>query len=303
MPLIRNIHNRRSTRQRHINPHRILATTILLPALALADDEPTSSKNQVSTSFVDQVTGLTMERFFGTRTSFAFALSLPDSAPANGTAGSFIGQLEFPLQNGQGWGAAGLTGDMEGNFILAAWPDGKGGVMASFRQAIDEDNPAEVKGNFKVRPLPDGVSVNETSLLYTFLCENCLDSTLGLGPEAAAGNAVMGWALSFNPPRGDPSNPGAFLGFHEQGFGPFTARLAQAKSTGFDAVAAKALAPVGDSGRAVATVPNAFQDGGSDEDSDDEGAGTGTGTGRGGNRGGNVADDDSGDESGDEDDD
>ncbi|KAF5979046.1 cellobiose dehydrogenase [Fusarium bulbicola] len=291
MPLLRNVHNRRTTRQRHISPHRILATSLLLPALAIADDEPTSSADQVSEPFVDQVTGLTMERFFGARTSFAFALALPDAASANGTAGSFIGQLQFPLANGEGWGATGLTGDMEGNFILAAWPDGKGGVMASFRQAIDEDNPAEVKGNFKVRPIPDGVSVNETSLLYTFLCENC--------PEAAVGNAVMGWALSERPPRGDPSNPGAFLGFHERGFGPFTARLAQAKTTGFDAVAAKALDPVRDSGSAVATVPNAFLDGGSDdEDSGDEGAGTGAGVGC-----GNGGDDDSGDESGDEDDD
>ncbi|QPC76824.1 hypothetical protein HYE68_007576 [Fusarium pseudograminearum] len=271
MPLLRNIQNRRPARK-HINPHRILFTSLLLPALALADDEPTSSTSQITEPFVDQVTGLTMERFFGSKTSFTFAFALPDaSTAANTTAGSFIGQLQFPLANGEGWGAAGLTGDMEGNFILAAWPDGKGGVMSSFRQAIDEDNPAVVKGDFKVRPIPDGTSVNATSLLYTFLCENCLDSTLGLGPEAASGNAVMGWALSERPPRGDASDPAAFLGFHEKGFGPFTARLAQAKSTGFDAVAAKALDPVGISPKAVATVPNAFQDGGSgDEDSGDE---------------------------------
>ncbi|CEI66237.1 hypothetical protein FVEN_g4368 [Fusarium venenatum] len=291
MPLLRNIQNRRPVRK-HINPHRILFTSLLLPALALADDEPTSSTRQVTEPFVDQVTGLTMERFFGAKTSFTFAFALPDANPAaNATeAGSFIGRLEFPLVNGEGWGAAGLTGDMEGNFILAAWPDGKGGVMSSFRQAIDEDNPAVVKGNFNVRPLPDGVSVNETSLLYTFLCENCLDSTLGLGPEAASGNAVMGWALSERPPRGDASDPAAFLGFHEKGFGPFTARLAQAKVVGFDAVAAKALDPVGISPKAVATVPNAFQDGGSDdEDSGDEG----------GDIDGN--DSDSGDESDDDD--
>jgi hypothetical protein len=269
MPLLRNTQSRRSTKK-HVNPHRILFTSLLLPALAFADDEPTSSTNQVSEPFVDQVTGLTMERFVGSRTSFAFAFALPDSQPAaNTTAGSFIGQMQFPLVNGEGWGSAGLTGDMEGNFILAVWPDGKGGVMASFRQAIDEDNPAEVSGNFKVRPLPDGVSVNETSLLYTFLCENCLDTTLGLGPQAA-GNAVMGWAMSEKPPRGDPSNPGAILGFHEKGFGPFTARLAQAKTAGFDAVAAKALDPVGDSGRAVPTIPNAFKDGGDSDDSGDE---------------------------------
>ncbi|CEF74629.1 hypothetical protein FGSG_02351 [Fusarium graminearum PH-1] len=271
MPFLRNIQNRRPA-QKHINPHRILFTSLLLPALALADDEPTSSTSQITEPFVDQVTGLTMERFFGSKTSFTFAFALPDAnTAANTTAGSFIGQLQFPLANGEGWGAAGLTGDMEGNFILTAWPDGKGGVMSSFRQAIDEDNPAVVKGDFKVRPIPDGTSVNATSLLYTFLCENCLDSTLGLGPEAASGNAVMGWALSERPPRGDASDPGAFLGFHEKGFGPFTARLAQAKSTGFDAVAAKALDPVGISPKAVATVPNAFEDGGSgDEDSGDE---------------------------------
>ncbi|WXC56774.1 hypothetical protein SNK03_002704 [Fusarium graminearum] len=271
MPFLRNIQNRRPA-QKHINPHRILFTSLLLPALALADDEPTSSTSQITEPFVDQVTGLTMERFFGSKTSFTFAFALPDAnTAANTTTGSFIGQLQFPLANGEGWGAAGLTGDMEGNFILAAWPDGKGGVMSSFRQAIDEDNPAVVKGDFKVRPIPDGTSVNATSLLYTFLCENCLDSTLGLGPEAASGNAVMGWALSERPPRGDASDPGAFLGFHEKGFGPFTARLAQAKSTGFDAVAAKALDPVGISPKAVATVPNAFEDGGSgDEDSGDE---------------------------------
>ncbi|KAM0302221.1 hypothetical protein ACHAPM_004212 [Fusarium culmorum] len=271
MPFLRNIQNRRPARK-HVNPHRILFTSLLLPALALADDEPTSSTSQITEPFVDQVTGLTMERFFGSKTSFTFAFALPDAnTAANTTAGSFIGRLQFPLANGEGWGAAGLTGDMEGNFILAAWPDGKGGVMSSFRQAIDEDNPAVVKGDFKVRPIPDGTSVNATSLLYTFLCENCLDSTLGLGPEAASGNAVMGWALSERPPRGDASDPGAFLGFHEKGFGPFTARLAQAKSTGFDAVAAKALDPVGISPKAVATVPNAFEDGGSgDEDGGDE---------------------------------
>ncbi|KAF4980958.1 hypothetical protein FDECE_17776 [Fusarium decemcellulare] len=291
VPFLRNIRNRRVVRQRYINPRRICVTSLLLPALAFAqdDDEPTSSTNQVSEPFVDPVTGLNMERFFGARTSFGFAFALPDSQPAAAAAaGSFIGQLSFPLVNGEGWGSCGLTGDMEGNFILAVWPDGNGGVMASFRQATDEDNPPEVSGDFKVRPLPDGVSVNATSLLYTFLCENCLDSTLGLGPEAAAGNAVMGWALSEQPPRGDPSNPGAFLGFHERGFGPFTARLAQAKTAGFDAVAATALDPVGDSGNAVAAVAGAFQEGSGDEDSGDEADG---GVDDGGNDSGDDDDD------------
>ncbi|KAH7014119.1 uncharacterized protein B0I36DRAFT_377991 [Microdochium trichocladiopsis] len=260
-------------------------TALLLPGLALANDA-TSSPTQLSTPFTDQTTGLAMERFFGARTSFSFAFALPPTPPAAGTAGSFIGQMTFPLSQGQGWGALGLIGDMEGNFILAAWPDGKGGVMASFRQAIDEDNPAEVTGAFSVKPIPGadgtGVSVNQTSLAYTFLCDKCLDSTLGLGPEAiAAGSAVMGWALSERPPIGDPSDPGARLGFHERGFGPFTARLAQAMTAGFDAVAATVArtAPVPASRAAVAAVPGAAAgnggDSGDEEDSGNEGGGDG----------------------------
>jgi len=149
--------------------------------------------------------------------------------------------------------------------------------MASFRQATDEDNPPEVTGAFSVKPIPgadgSGVRVNQTSLTYTFLCEKCLDSTLGLGPEAiASGQAVMGWALSARAPQGDATNPGARLGFHERGFGPFTARLRESMTTQFDAVAASVAgtAAVPASRAAVAAVPGAFQDGGDDDDDDDD---------------------------------
>lgn len=81
-------------------------------SFAQDDDEPTSSAAQTSTPFVDQTTGLKMERFFGARTSFGFGLALPVAAPVTTQATSFIGQLSFPLVDGQGWGAMGLTGDM-----------------------------------------------------------------------------------------------------------------------------------------------------------------------------------------------
>ncbi|KAH7121567.1 hypothetical protein EDB81DRAFT_666276 [Dactylonectria macrodidyma] len=271
MPLCTDTHRWRTGRGRYINPACIIITAISLPAIILAqdDDDPTSSTSQFSEPFVEPVTGLPMERFFGARTSFGFAFALPETQTA--AAGSFIGQLSFPLVNGEGWGSLGLTGDMEGNFILAVWPDGNGGVMDSFRQATDEDNPPEVTGDFTVRPLADGVSVNATYLTYTFLCENCLDSTLGLGPEATSGDAVMGWALSERPPEGDPADPGARLGFHERGFGPFTARLGEAATAEFDGIAATALDPVPPSSKAVAAVAGAFEEGSGDEDSGDEG--------------------------------
>jgi hypothetical protein len=261
MPFSTQPQSRRPHRRRALSSPLNLLAASAIPLLLLSkthaqdDDEPTSSAAQVSTPFNDPITGLTMTRFFGARTSFGLAMALPQSST---TSSSFIGQMTFPLVNGVGWGAMGLTGDMEGNFILAAWPDGNGGVMASFRQAIDEDNPAEVQGRFQVRPLPGGTSVSNNALTYTFLCEECLNSTLGLGPEATTGDAVMGWALSERAPRGNAADPGAGLGFHERGFGPFTARLSEAQSSGFEAVAATAGAPVANSGRAISPILNIF---------------------------------------------
>ncbi|TDZ16980.1 hypothetical protein Cob_v010134 [Colletotrichum orbiculare MAFF 240422] len=75
----------------------------------------------------------------------------------------------------------------------------------------------------------------------------------------------MGWALSEKAVQ-NPTNPGARLGFHERGFGPFTARLGSAKSARFAAVAGAAGQPVASSNRAVAVTPNAFKDGGDDDD-------------------------------------
>jgi hypothetical protein len=130
-------------RRRPINPLRILAAGAV-PFLYLSslhsththaqdDDDPTSSAAQFTEPFADPLTNLPMERFFGARTQFGFAMALP---LASTTSTSFIGQLSFPLVNGIGWGAMGLTGDMDGNFILAVWPDGAGGVMSSFRQGM-----------------------------------------------------------------------------------------------------------------------------------------------------------------------
>ncbi|KAL8298925.1 hypothetical protein RB597_007514 [Gaeumannomyces tritici] len=252
----------------HLLALQIVATALLLPffsQLTQAEDA-TSSAAQKSAPFVDQATGLTMERFFGARTSFGYAMALPE----NKTSASFIGQFQFPLASGNGYGAMGFIGDMDDNFILAVWPDGGGGVQASFRQATDEDNPPEVTGRFKVRPIARGVAVNATSLLYTFLCEDCLDPALGLGPEQASADAVMGWALSARQVS-DAANPGARLGFHERGFGPFTARLGNARvaQAQFDAVAALAGEAVAASARATPVVLGAGQGKGKDGKGDD----------------------------------
>lgn len=262
--------------------------------VAQDDDEPTSSAAQISTAFTEAATGLTMERFFGARTTFGFAMTMPET-PVD----SFIGQMSFPLVNGAGWGAIGLTGDMENNFFLATWADGAGGVMASFRQGTNEDDPPEVVGNFAVRPIAEATAVNDSFLTFTFLCEGCMDSALGLGAEATGADGVMGWALS-EQAVANPGSPDGQLGFHERGFGPFTMRLAQARSTSFEAVAAQAGTPIQASGNASPVALNvAGGEGGDDDDDGEESEGGGRGSAAGG---GNAAAGSSDDQEDDDDD-
>lgn len=211
-----------------------------------------------------------MERFFGARTTFGFAMTMPET-PVD----SFIGQMTFPLVNDAGWGAVGLTGDMENNFFLAAWSDGAGGVMASFRQGTNEDDPPEVVGNFAVRPIAEATAVNDSFLTFTFLCEGCMDSALGLGAEATGADGVMGWALSEQAVGGQAS-PDGQLDFHERGFGPFTMRLAQARSASFDGVAAQAGTPLqalGNASPVALNVAGGESEEGEDDDDDNEGGG------------------------------
>ncbi|KAK5656376.1 hypothetical protein OQA88_4757 [Cercophora sp. LCS_1] len=232
----------------------------LLLGLGLALSTPAAAQ---TSAFTDQATGIQFQRFFGARTNFGFGVALPTN-PSN----SFIGQLSFPLNNGNGYGGFSLTGDMEGPLLMACWSDGAGNVVASLRQAFNEDdNPPEVTGNFAVRPIATGTSVNNTFLTFTFLCEGCLDDSLGLGASRTAGQAEMGWALASSPVRNAASSNG-ILGFHNSGFGDFRANLAAARNAEFDTWAALAGAPLQPSAGAQAFDPNA---GSGDEDSGDDG--------------------------------
>ncbi|KAI0016330.1 hypothetical protein F4780DRAFT_783299 [Xylariomycetidae sp. FL0641] len=124
-----------------------------------------------------------------------------------------------------------------------------GGLVSSFRQAFNEDdNPPEVLGAF-------AASANDTALTYTFLCERCLNATLGLGAAQTKSTVEMGWGAGQRP-RAQPRSVAA----------------------GFEDVAALAGEPLAPSADAQAIAPAAGSD---DEDSDDEGAGGAAGAGAG----------------------
>ncbi|KAM7216585.1 CBD9-like protein [Rhypophila decipiens] len=241
-----------------------------------------SAQRSTTTPFTDQATGIDFQRFFGARTNFGFGIALPATPPAAGAAESFIGQLTSPLANGAGWGGFSLTGDMEGPLLMAAWPDGQGNIVSSFRQAFNEDdNPPEVTGPFALKRIPEATSVNNTFLTYTFLCEGCLAPNLGFG-GAGVQATEMGWALASRAVR-NPGSSNGVLGFHNSGFGGFSANIAAARNVRFNEWAALA------EGQAVPASAGARA-------FDETNAAEGNGDDSGG-RGGFDSDDDSGDDS------
>ncbi|ORY06885.1 hypothetical protein BCR34DRAFT_446515, partial [Clohesyomyces aquaticus] len=175
--------------------------------------------------FIDPLTGIIFQRFFGARTQFAFSIALPENPSTD-----FIGQLSAPMPGGAGWAGISLQGDMEGPLLLTAWPNGNG-VVNSFRVAKNEDNsPPTVTGAFSVVDIPAGTVVNDTHMTWTFLCKSCIgDAKTGFTAQDAAGSVEMGWALASRKVS-NPADPAAILPFHNSGFDDFTALLSQARS-------------------------------------------------------------------------
>lgn len=245
---------------------------VLMVIRQVAGDDDGDDKTKITTNFTEPTTGLPMQRFFGAKSGFGFAIAVPDT-PSTANATSFIGHMTFPLASGAGWGGWSVTGDMEGPLLMAAWlgPD-SASVVSSFRQADNEDdNPPEVTGPFAVRPIAEATSANASFLTYTFLCEGCLSSGFGLGPSQVGGTVEMGWALG-SKAVGNPASSAAVLNFHDVGFGGFQAQLGLAglPQAEFDRVAALAGPPAQAAAGAVPFAGGNGADGGDSDDSDDE---------------------------------
>ncbi|KAL2059830.1 hypothetical protein VTL71DRAFT_9985 [Oculimacula yallundae] len=235
------------------------------------------ARAQTTIAFVDPITNISFQRFFGAKSQFAFGIALPENPTTD-----FIGQMSYPTPNNQGWGGISLADDMVGPLLLAAWPDGQT-VRSSFRVAKTEDeSPPVAVGTFNIVPIPQGTNVNGTHMTFTFLCQNCIDSKLGFAASStSAGAFEMGWALA-SKAVSTPTSNATELSFHNSGFDSFDAQLSLARSASFGDWAA--LAGVVSNGSTV-PVPVAAP-------------GTGTGF-----NGGDDKDDDKDEDKDDEDDD
>jgi hypothetical protein len=167
---------------------------------------------QTTEPFTDPLTGIVFQRFFGARTSFGFGIALPENPTTD-----FIGQLDVPMPNGEGWAGISLQEDMVDPLLLVAWPNGNE-VVTSFRIARNEDDsPPEVTGDFSIVQIPEGTVVTADKMVFTFLCQNCLDDgQLSFSPQNTQGKFGMGWALA-DRAVSDPADSAAELPFHNVG--------------------------------------------------------------------------------------
>ncbi|KAF8867419.1 CBD9-like protein [Acephala macrosclerotiorum] len=181
----------------------------------------------------------------------------------------FIGQTSYPCPSNTCWGGVSLADDMVRRLLLAAWPNGNF-VQSSSRLAKTDASPPVATGNFSVVPIPQGTSVNGTHMLFTFICQNCIDSKLGFA-ASDTNSAVfeMGWALA-DTAVSAPADPAAELTFHNKGFDSFDAQLSLARSASFGEWAALAGVHSNGSTTPVPVAPGAGSSFGDDDDYDDK---------------------------------
>ncbi|KAH8669515.1 hypothetical protein BGZ60DRAFT_515155 [Tricladium varicosporioides] len=268
-------------------PFLYLLSQLLSPVQADDDDDDDEGgddddgPNPGTATFVDPLTGFTMQRFFGARTSFGFAMALPLNPSTD-----FIGQISAPMPNNNGWAGVGMTGEMEGPLLIAAWPNTATNpptVMSTFRVSQDEDqSPPQARGNFAIKQIDQGTVLANGQMTFTFLCQNCITGgELGFGSGNTGGIFEMGWGLS-NEKVSNPADPAASMGFHNVGFGGFDANLGAARTQAFGDFALLAggstsngsTTPV--AAQPVATQPDKSggttnnKDGDDDDDKDDD---------------------------------
>ncbi|KAH8177163.1 cytochrome domain of cellobiose dehydrogenase domain-containing protein [Sarocladium implicatum] len=224
---------------------------------------------QTTESFTDPLTGIVFQRFFGAATSFGFGIALPENPSTD-----FIGQLDVPMPNGEGWAGISLQEDMVDPLLIVAWPNGNK-VVSSFRVARNEDDsPPEVTGDFSIVEIPEGTKVTASQMTFTFLCRNCLDDgQKSFSPQNTRGKFAMGWALA-DRPVSNAADTAAELPFHNVGFDDFDAILSQARSPLFGEWAQLAGAGIVSNGSTTAVPKDPpGQETGGDVDSGDESGG------------------------------
>lgn len=207
---------------------------------------------QSSTSFIDEATGITFQKYSGDSDGFGFGLALPTDT----TSTDFIGQISGAST--ATYAGVSLTGQMANSLLIVAFPTADNSqVMGSLRKVASYANPAVVTDSGTLTPIPEGTFANADGWSYTFLCTGCLADT-ATAFDATGTGASLGLAVSTDALQ-DTSTAGAVLNAHS-GTGGFGINLEGARSSDFATWAAMASAdastPGGTSGGATGGASN-----------------------------------------------
>lgn len=187
---------------------------------------------QSSTSYTDEATGITFQKYTGDSDGFGFGLALPSDT----TSTDFIGQLSGAST--ATWAGVSLTGQMANSLLVVAFPNGDNTqVLGSLRKASTYTNPAVVTNLGTLTPIPEGTFADADGWSYTFLCSGCLaDAEVSF--DVTGTGTSLGLAVSTNALQ-DPSTANAVLNSHS-GTGGFGMNLEGARSSDFATWAAMA---------------------------------------------------------------
>ncbi|PYH89493.1 cellobiose dehydrogenase, partial [Aspergillus ellipticus CBS 707.79] len=211
-----------------------MRSVLLSGAVALSYALGVAANAYNTSAYTDSVSGIDFQRWCDDDTDFCFGIAMSEET----TSTSFIGQLSVPLSSKAGWGGVSMSGSMTNVLLIAAWPDGDSAV-GSLREAESYVSPSSWSGSGSLEEIPSGTTVNSTTLIYTFVCNECI-SGLPETFEANATSYYFGWALSASNPT-TPSSASSKMPYHAAGYGGFEVQLAEARSSKYSTWASKAV--------------------------------------------------------------
>ncbi|KAJ4422003.1 hypothetical protein N0V82_003299 [Gnomoniopsis sp. IMI 355080] len=179
-----------------------------------------------------------------------FGMVLPQNALTTDVY-DYLGILRCAMTNGSSWCGVshGAAGQMTNALLLMAWPYQQQ-VLTSFRYTDSYVLPGQYTGQANLTTLASRVTTgtgNESMFEIVYHCQNCLQWNQG-GEMGNVSTSNGGSALGRAAAKAGPSNAGCpsqiSFGFHDNGYGQFTAEFQNATSTNYDMWAALPAKPV-----------------------------------------------------------
>ncbi|EKM53326.1 uncharacterized protein PHACADRAFT_259608 [Phanerochaete carnosa HHB-10118-sp] len=182
--------------------------------------------SQSASQFTDPVTGFQFTGLTDPVHDVTYGFVFPPLVTSGNQSTEFIGEVVAPIE--AQWIGIALGGEMIGDLLLVAWPNGNE-IVSSTRWATDYIQPIAYTGQATLTTLSE-TKVNSTHWQWVFRCQGCTEWNNGEGIDVTS-EGVLAWAFS-NVAVDDPSDAESTFSEHTD-FGFFGIDYSSAHSSNY----------------------------------------------------------------------